>query len=57
MSFRGPHIDGAALLESVHPGFFEQDFIRALPENAVWEEMTLELRGFTPETLTIHHAL
>ena len=53
MSFRITHLDGAELLEAIHPGFFEQDFIRALPEDAVWEEMALDLRDFSPETLAI----
>ena len=53
MRFRVTHLDGAALLECVHPGFFEQASIRALPEDGVWEEMALDLRDFSPEALTI----
>ena len=53
MRFIVSHLDGAALLESVHPGFFEQAHIRALPEDGVWEEMALDLRDFNPEALTI----
>jgi len=53
MSFRASNIDGAALLEAVHPGFFEQASIRALPEDSLWEEMALDLRNFDPEVLTI----
>ncbi len=41
------------LFDCLHPGFFEQDGIRALPEEAVFTELALELRGENPETASV----
>ena len=38
--------DYAALFNSMHPGFFNQEFLRNMPEGAVCEEMMLPLGAF-----------
>ena len=43
--------DYRRLFEDMHPGFFQRPYITALPENAVYEEMALELSSFPPSAL------
>lgn len=38
--------DYIALFNSLHPNFFEQDYIRAIPENVIFDEMVLPLDEF-----------
>ena len=45
--------DWAALFCRMHSGFFEQPHIRALPEDGVWEEMALDLSGFSADAVKI----
>lgn len=41
--------DYEALLLDMHPGFFSQEYIRAMQESWVCEEMVLRLDAFDPE--------
>lgn len=41
------------MFHSICPGFFEKDFIRALPPENVYEEQILELNSFSPDSLKI----
>lgn len=38
--------DYIALFDSLHPNFFEQDYIRTMPENVIFDEMVLPLDEF-----------
>lgn len=38
--------DSAELFASLHPGFFEKEDIRSIPEEYVFDEMILPLEGF-----------
>ncbi len=46
-------IDYAALFHHIHPGFFEKDYIKALPAEHVFDEQVLRLADFDPEALGI----
>ncbi|MBR4081917.1 MAG: GNAT family N-acetyltransferase [Clostridia bacterium] len=46
-------MDYAALFAALHPGFFDQPHIRALPPEEVYEEQMLDLRTFPPDALTL----
>ncbi len=47
------HIDYTALFHALHPGFFQQEYIRSLPPEDILEEQLLDLRTFQPDQLTI----
>ncbi len=47
------NIDGQDLFNTVHPGFFEKAYIRALPVEEVYEEQILDLHTFSPASLVI----
>ena len=40
------HHDYAALFEDMHPGFFQREYIRAIPEGEIYDEMILPLDQF-----------
>ena len=42
-------MDHRALFHHLHPGFFDRDYIKALPENETYAEMILPLKGFSPD--------
>ncbi len=46
-------LDYRDLFFHMHPGFFEKENIRALPAGKVYEEMTLELSGFSESAMDI----
>ena len=46
-------LDYKALFDELNPGFFQSEGIRNLPEDRVFEEMVLDLHGFSPEALRI----
>ena len=41
--------DYEALFLEMHPGFFEKEYIRSIPEGEIYEEMTLRLDEFDPD--------
>lgn len=41
------------LFDNLHPGYFEQAYIRSLPEDEIYAELVLDLHTFSPETLEI----
>ncbi len=41
------------IFNRLHPGFFEKDYIRALPEEHVFDEQVLDLHTFRADTLPI----
>ena len=45
--------DYAGLLNAIHPGFFEEPFIRALPAGKIYEEMILDVRAFDPAAFSL----
>jgi len=47
------HSDYESLFNQMHPGFFEREEIRRIPEDQVYEEMILELAGFRAEAVEI----
>ncbi len=42
-------MDYTELFHSLHPGFFREESIRAMPADRVFTELTLDLRGDPPE--------
>ena len=46
-------LDWRALFGQMHPDFFATEHIRALPEDGRWDEMALDLRGFSPQAVEI----
>lgn len=46
-------MDYAALFHHIHPGFFEKDYIRSLPEEHVFDEQLLDLHSFCADTADI----
>lgn len=46
--------EGILLFNSMHPDFFEQEYIRALPEGAVFDEMILPLGNFDADKYEKH---
>ena len=47
------NFDRADLFHAVHPGFFDREYIRSLPEGAVYEEQILDLHTFSPGAIAI----
>lgn len=45
--------DAIDLFRTVHPGFFEKEYIRCLPEEEVYEEQILNLHTFSPTAVSI----
>ena len=43
-------INGLKLLNSIHPNFFEQDYVRNMPEEIYCEEMIMDLKDFNEDT-------
>ena len=43
----------AALLAGIHPGFFDQANIRAIPDGQVYEEMALPLAEYDPAAVSV----
>ena len=41
------------LLDAVHPGFFDQPWLRSLPEQDIFEEMALDLADFDPARVSL----
>ena len=41
--------DYEALFLEMHPGFFEKEYIRSIPEGEIYEEMILRLDEFDPD--------
>ena len=50
MTDRSEYID---LFNRMHPGYFEHDFIRNMPDDLVYEEMLLDLHGFSADDVKI----
>ena len=46
-------IDYKAYFMAQNPGFFEREYLKSLPETWVYEEMVLELKSFSPESVTL----
>ncbi|MBR5287164.1 MAG: GNAT family N-acetyltransferase [Clostridia bacterium] len=42
-----------SLFEQMHPGYFDQPYIRAMDKGLVYEEMTLDLGAFSCEAVSI----
>lgn len=46
-------IDFQAYFTAQNPDFFERAYLKNLPEDAVYEEMALDLRAFQPEKVSL----
>lgn len=46
-------IHAKEMFDTLHPNFFRQESIRSLPREQVYEEQTLNLHTFSPDTPTI----
>ena len=53
-SDRIPHRDYVSLFHEMHPGFFDRDYIRAIPEDEIFKEMILDLKSFDPHCYEKH---